>query len=356
MILGPQVCSILNLLQKSILKITSANTRVTSIYCLSLLDYVLGATVFVNCKSGLDRTGIYTAASLGVIALWELYPGRRWDIHLSLINFNVLRGRFADANMLSVEMEEKGEVGGRQGMVALVGSGVASTPTISSPSAVPSLTSSTPSASAVVTSSPSPLSTSSSPSPLSASTSSSLSSFFCPSSDYIASILEGGGAGLPQGLRTRNSQSPSTTPTPTPKEMVEGRGGGSDGGGSMLLGSDWIFVSDENVTVCLTASGEVMEDGRERNLVRLAPFVGLLRNFIYCFLMEMNSVVTLASSGVRGHKYRHHALLGHLIPPFVKKENGDLITLLAKSHMTRVIALTKEGENQLVDCSFCRKS
>jgi hypothetical protein len=67
-------------------------TRATSVCVLSLLDYLLGACVFVNCKSGIDRTGIYVAVATAVICLWELYPQRRWNLHLALINYNILRG------------------------------------------------------------------------------------------------------------------------------------------------------------------------------------------------------------------------------------------------------------------------
>ena len=118
---------------------------------------------------------------------------------------------------------------------------------------------------------------------------SSLSSFI-PSSQYMVSILEGGRAGVAEGLRKRGESGGGINKN----EVKEG-----------LVGSDWIFVSDSNLNICLSAGGEVMEDGKGGRLEKLVPFVGVLRNFVYCYLMEVNSVVTVGSTGVRGHKYRY---------------------------------------------------
>ena len=66
-------------------------TRATSLLTVSLLDYCLGACVFVNCKSGLDRTGMFVGIQNAIISLWELYPQYRWDLHLVCINYNSIR-------------------------------------------------------------------------------------------------------------------------------------------------------------------------------------------------------------------------------------------------------------------------
>jgi len=50
----------------------------------------------VCCKSGLDRTGIFSAVQLGVACLWQLHPQLRWTLHLAAINFNLIRGRMSD--------------------------------------------------------------------------------------------------------------------------------------------------------------------------------------------------------------------------------------------------------------------
>jgi D-serine deaminase-like pyridoxal phosphate-dependent protein len=50
----------------------------------------LGVGVLINCKSGLDRTGLQTAAQSAVSSLWALYPRQRWGLHLAAINAHVL--------------------------------------------------------------------------------------------------------------------------------------------------------------------------------------------------------------------------------------------------------------------------
>lgn len=66
-------------------------TRTTSLLVAGLLDYCLGACVFVNCKSGLDRTGLFVSVHNCLVSLWELYPHYRWELHLVCINYNSLR-------------------------------------------------------------------------------------------------------------------------------------------------------------------------------------------------------------------------------------------------------------------------
>jgi len=68
-------------------------TRTSALYIASLLDYTLGVATFVNCKSGIDRTGIFTAIYQSLAACWELYPQHRWALHMVACNYNILRRR-----------------------------------------------------------------------------------------------------------------------------------------------------------------------------------------------------------------------------------------------------------------------
>ena len=213
-----------------------------------------------------------------MIALWELYPGKRWDIHLSLINYNALRGRIADANPQAQEKEgggagAGGAAGGIESKLSQLNVGFSDFETIDHPDTIAAYNASS-------VSSCSSASFPASPSSLTA---------FCPSSQSIVSILEGGRAGKAEGSRGESGVGMDKNTT---------QGGG-------LVGSDWIVVSESDLNVSMTAGGEVMKDGKEGKLEKLAPFVMVLRNFIYCYLMEVNSVVTVGSTGVRGHKYRY---------------------------------------------------
>jgi hypothetical protein len=71
-------------------------SRTTSLAVCTLLSHVLGCVVLTNCKSGVDRTGLFSGMQLAISSLWELYPARRWDICLLAINFHMVRGHAAD--------------------------------------------------------------------------------------------------------------------------------------------------------------------------------------------------------------------------------------------------------------------
>jgi hypothetical protein len=57
---------------------------------------VLGLVVFINCKSGLDRTGLQVGMQTCQSALWNLYPQLRWGLHLTAINWHLLQSRYSD--------------------------------------------------------------------------------------------------------------------------------------------------------------------------------------------------------------------------------------------------------------------
>ena len=68
-------------------------SRATSLSVSSLLNQTLGVVVFINCKSGLDRTGLQTGIQACQSALWTLYPQQRWGLHLAAINWHLLQSR-----------------------------------------------------------------------------------------------------------------------------------------------------------------------------------------------------------------------------------------------------------------------
>ena len=70
--------------------------RTTALYATALLDQCLGAAVYVNCKSGLDRTGIFLAIQQAVTAMWFIYPEHRWNLHCTISNFNFLQARCSE--------------------------------------------------------------------------------------------------------------------------------------------------------------------------------------------------------------------------------------------------------------------
>ena len=52
-------------------------SRATSMSVAALLHQALGVVVFINCKSGLDRTGLQCATQSCLSSLWSLYPDQR---------------------------------------------------------------------------------------------------------------------------------------------------------------------------------------------------------------------------------------------------------------------------------------
>ena len=68
-------------------------SRATSLSVSALLNQALGCLVFINCKSGLDRTGLQMGIQASQSALWALYPQQRWALHLAAINWHLLQYR-----------------------------------------------------------------------------------------------------------------------------------------------------------------------------------------------------------------------------------------------------------------------
>lgn len=71
-------------------------SRINSVLALCLIHEILGTFKFVNCKSGLDRTGIYGAAQSAISSLYKLYPESRWNLVQLVSSYNLLRGRVAE--------------------------------------------------------------------------------------------------------------------------------------------------------------------------------------------------------------------------------------------------------------------
>ena len=71
-------------------------SRATSLCVSALLNQALGVAVFINCKSGLDRTGLQTGMQACQSALWGLYPHQRWSLHLAAINWHLLQARHSE--------------------------------------------------------------------------------------------------------------------------------------------------------------------------------------------------------------------------------------------------------------------
>ena len=68
-------------------------SRATSLCVSALLNHALGCLVFINCKSGLDRTGLQMGIQASQSTLWALYPQQRWALHLAAINWHLLQSR-----------------------------------------------------------------------------------------------------------------------------------------------------------------------------------------------------------------------------------------------------------------------
>ena len=77
-------------------------------------------------------------------------------------------------------------------------------------------------------------------------------------------------------------------------------------------------------------------------------------------MVDVNGLITYASTGVRGMKYRGHVIAGTLLPSFVTTIPGETINIIkrAPSISGGGIAdfLTEKGENILVDLAMRRKS
>lgn len=78
-------------------------SRATSMSVSALLNQTLGVMAFINCKSGLDRTGLQTAMQCCVSALWSLYPEQRWTLHLATINSHLFQARNSNGEEVYVQ-------------------------------------------------------------------------------------------------------------------------------------------------------------------------------------------------------------------------------------------------------------
>jgi hypothetical protein len=58
-------------------------SRTTSLATITLLNHAVGCAVFCNCKSGIDRTGLFCGMQIGISGLWENFPLKRWETLLT---------------------------------------------------------------------------------------------------------------------------------------------------------------------------------------------------------------------------------------------------------------------------------
>jgi len=309
-------------------------TRASSLLQLALLDYLLGAAVFSNCKSGLDRTGLYVGGAQAVIALWEQHPLRRADVVLALTNYNILRGRVQDALDHGTEPSFLPLLRGRP-LVAREGG-----------AAAPAL------------------------SPAASPTTSSDSQSGTPARSDSS---EGGcdkGKG-PQRLSASGPCAAAHSPVRGVRAEAGPQGLGADhpepAAGQGEVG-EWVVVpSDEADDLCaflrrqLEQHYDVHLDGRTAELARLASLFHTIRNHVLYFTTSANAAVTVASTGVRGMKIRRHALAGHLLPAIVARDEDvnaapHRIVEPSVGAMGRVLSLNNVGESLVVDCAYLRKS
>jgi hypothetical protein len=57
--------------------------RTTSLATITLLNHAVGCAVFCNCKSGIDRTGLFCGMQIAISGLWENFPPKRWEVLLT---------------------------------------------------------------------------------------------------------------------------------------------------------------------------------------------------------------------------------------------------------------------------------
>ena len=109
----------------------------------------------------------------------------------------------------------------------------------------------------------------------------------------------------------------------------------------------------------LVRSLQILADGKDDTLVRLAPLSLLFRSIILGYLVEVNNLIAISSTGVRGMKYSRHALLGHFIPIQIQSPSGTHSVVILEKYLSTqgyVVALNYDGEDLLVDLSAYRKS
>lgn len=101
-------------------------------------------------------------------------------------------------------------------------------------------------------------------------------------------------------------------------------------------------------------------------LQHLFPMLCALRNSILVYLADCNARISFLSCGVRGMKYKSHAIAGQLLPPTVcVAPNRGKLDLTARKwagvraawgSKSTIEVLTNFGEDLLCDASSQRKS
>ena len=101
-------------------------------------------------------------------------------------------------------------------------------------------------------------------------------------------------------------------------------------------------------------------------LQQLFPMLCALRNSIFVYLADCNARISFLSCGVRGMKYKAHAIAGQLLPPTVcvapSRDKRDLTARkwagmrAAWGIKGTIEVLTSFGEDILCDASSQRKS
>ena len=99
-------------------------------------------------------------------------------------------------------------------------------------------------------------------------------------------------------------------------------------------------------------------DGNTQELRKLVPIFSVLRNFAVIYLVEVNATVCYLSCGVRGMKYRNHALVGNILPDYLTIADGTRLQLTSRKVSVTYAyqVLTDLGEKLLVDSAYNRKS
>ena len=331
-------------------------TRATSFLVASLLDYILGVAIFVNCKSGLDRTGIFVGSIVSVVALWEQFPTSRWALHEAILNNNFIRGRIMDAG--AIDLNESGQL-----------NAFAQTFTTALPSESEGEKKRERSGSRMGQHR-GDISSSSAP------TLPSFGQIFpeAESTEDEENTKDG---------ETRRGSSAIELHVPNlmdeQHELAKNEEGANMrkryNSGNMKInaadGNDqpeepWVVVSlpgqDAGLArlrQCLDEAMAVYYDGEGDKLSQLAPYIFIVKNALFSYLLEGNTLISLASTGVRGMKYSKHPLIGHLVPTRLQTADSSVtVEVLEKklSVLGYIVSLNDLGESLLVDSSYLRKS
>jgi len=338
-------------------------SRMTSLMVASVLNQALRAAVFVNCKSGIDRTGIVSAVQLGMSSLWKLYPSQRRTLHSMAINCNILR-HYESINRLQqpplpsryFDNSQPSAMAGFDLMDDLSAwdqfCAALCTPNPGPRSASPSAPAFPPSANIDTTASvtiPGAL--------------------LRPARPKLTARTSSMGNML---LNRENPRVHASRPTATGSRLAAW--GSSDRPpearcSKRLSIADHPLLADfEEVPVNNQAACDYNIDEQGVNieyLETLFPFFCVLKNYVLAYLCEVNTKIAYASSGLRGMKYKHHAVLGGLLPFHVQTAQGEIRRLKERTtpgikqlHALKAAMdnLTDLGTNLLVDMAKNRHS